>query len=222
MKNKKAIVLLSGGLDSATVLYHAISKGYQVHVLSFDYGQRHKKELLFAEKLAHANNVKIYKLRIAFPWKGSSLFGGRIKLPKGRMGRKSIPSTYVPARNIIFLSFALSYAEAINAATIFIGANQIDYSNYPDCRNDFLNAFKKMASKGTKSGVSGKRISIEAPLIGMKKKDIIIKAYKLGVPFQYTWSCYKGGKYPCGVCDSCIIRKNGFKEAGIKDALWAK
>jgi 7-cyano-7-deazaguanine synthase len=219
MNKKKAIVLLSGGLDSATVLYYAKLKGYELYAISFDYGQKHKKELLSAKKLAHINNAKICIMKISFPWKGSSLLDKKSELPKGHIGRKSIPSTYVPARNIIFLSFALSYAEAIGAGKIFIGANQIDYSNYPDCRKVFLHAFNIMIKKGTKMGLSGKSVSIEAPLIRMKKKDIIIEASKLGVPFKYTWSCYKGDKSPCGRCDSCIIREKGFREAGIKDPL---
>jgi 7-cyano-7-deazaguanine synthase len=222
MNKKKAVVLLSGGLDSATALYHARAKGYRVYTLSFDYGQRHKTELGFAKKLAHINKVKSRILKIDFPWQGSSLLNKNTVLPKGLMGRKEIPDTYVPARNIIFLSFAASYAEAIGAFKIFIGANQIDYSNYPDCRKDFLHAFDMMIKKGTKAGVSGKAISVEAPLIGLKKKDIIKKAFKLGVPFRYTWSCYMGGKSPCSRCDSCIIREKGFKEAGIKDPLTIK
>lgn len=222
MNKKKAVVLLSGGLDSATVFYHAKAEGYKIYALSFDYGQRHKRELRFAEKLAYINNTESRILKIAFPWKGSSLIDRNIKLPGGQAARKGIPDTYVPARNIIFLSFAASYAETIGAFKIFIGANQVDYSNYPDCRKNFLNAFEAMIKKGTKMGVSGKALSIEAPLIGMKKKDIIIKASNIGVPFEYTWSCYKGGKSPCLRCDSCLIREKGFNDAGIKDPLIVK
>jgi 7-cyano-7-deazaguanine synthase len=222
MNKKKAVVLLSGGLDSATVLYHAKLKGYKLYAISFDYGQRHKRELLSAKKLAHINNAKICIMKISFPWKGSSLLGKKSELPKGCIERESIPSTYVPARNIVFLSFALSYAEVIGSDKIFIGANQIDYSNYPDCRKDFLHAFNAMIKKGTKTGLSGKSISIEAPLIRMKKSDIIIKASNMGVPFKYTWSCYKGDKYPCGKCDSCVIREKGFRESGIEDTLVVK
>lgn len=222
MNKKKAVVLLSGGLDSATVLYHAKAQGYKIYALSFDYGQRHKRELRFAEKLVRINKAESHILKIVFPWKGSSLIDRNIKLPDGQVARKEIPGTYVPARNIIFLSFAASYAETIRASKIFIGVNQIDYSNYPDCRKNFLNAFANAIKKGTKIGVSGKAVSIEAPLVGMKKKDIIIKAFKIGVPFEYTWSCYKGGNRPCGKCDSCLIREKGFKEAGIKDPLNVK
>jgi 7-cyano-7-deazaguanine synthase len=219
MNKKKAVVLLSGGLDSATVFYHAKMRGYRIYALSFDYGQRHKKELRFAGKIARLNNANIRVIKIPFPWKGGSLIDKNTRLPDGRAVRKGIPDTYVPARNIIFLSFAVSYAEAIGAYKIFIGANQIDYSNYPDCREDFLNAFTAAVRKGTKAGVLGKALSIEAPLIGMKKRDIIIKASKMGVPFEYTWSCYKGSSSPCMRCDSCLIREKGFNSAGIKDPL---
>ncbi|HDM08626.1 MAG TPA: 7-cyano-7-deazaguanine synthase, partial [Candidatus Omnitrophica bacterium] len=132
------------------------------------------------------------------------------------------PSTYVPARNIIFLSYALSYAESISASEIFIGANAVDYSGYPDCRPQFIRAFQKMALVGTKAGVEGKGIKISAPLIKMKKSEIIKLGAKLGVPYEYTWSCYRGGKIPCGRCDSCILRKKGFKEAGLEDPLWKR
>ncbi len=213
----KAVVLLSGGLDSATTFYYALSKGYDIFCLSFDYGQRHKKELNCARYLASLNNSKWQLVRISFPWKGSSLLDKRIKLPQS--GKKDIPNTYVPSRNIIFLTYAVSYAEVIGADKVFIGVNQIDYSGYPDCRSSFLSAFEAAVNKGTKRGINGKKISILSPLIRKNKKDIINMGSKLGVPFQHTWSCYKGERFLCGKCDSCLIREKGFTAAGIKDPL---
>ncbi|MFC1807560.1 7-cyano-7-deazaguanine synthase QueC [Candidatus Omnitrophota bacterium] len=215
----KAVVLLSGGIDSATTLYYAKSKGFKAYCLSFDYGQRHKKELLLARRLASKSESSWKLLNIKLPWKGSALLDKRAKLPKAKLHRRDIPATYVPARNIIFLSFAASYAETLGADRIFIGANQIDYSGYPDCRDNFLQAFNHALDKGTKRGAEGKRIKIEAPLIRKNKRDIIRSAIKLGVPLKYTWSCYKGEERPCLRCDSCVIRANGFKDAGIDDPL---
>jgi 7-cyano-7-deazaguanine synthase len=215
----KAVVLLSGGLDSATTLYYALSKGYDIFCLSFDYGQRHKKELNCARYLASLNNSKWQLVRISFPWKGSSLLDKRIKLPRSEKRAKNIPNTYVPSRNIIFLSYAVSYAEVIGADKVFIGVNQIDYSGYPDCRSSFLSAFEVAVNKGTKRGVNGKKISIISPLLRKNKKDIINMGSKLRVPFQHTWSCYKGERVLCGKCDSCLIREKGFIAAGIKDPL---
>jgi 7-cyano-7-deazaguanine synthase len=217
--HKKAVILLSGGLDSATVLYQVKSQGYDLHALSFDYGQRHRKELVCAEKLALSSATKWQLLKVSLPWKGSALIDKNIRISQPGLSAKKIPNTYVPSRNIIFLSYAASCAESIKASKIFIGANQIDYSGYPDCRQAFLTAFSTAIGKGTKAGVDGKRIEIEAPLINMKKKDIIIKAFRLGVPFHQTWSCYKGLEFPCQKCDSCMIRKRGFYAAGIKDPL---
>jgi len=215
----KAVVLLSGGLDSATTLYYALSKGYDIFCLSFDYGQRHKKELNCAKYLAGLNNSKWQLIRLSFPWKGSSLLDKRIELPQSKKRVKGIPNTYVPSRNIIFLSYAVSYAEVIGADKVFIGVNQIDYSGYPDCRSSFLSAFEIAVNKGTKRGVNNKKISIVSPLLRKNKKDIINIGSKLGVPFQHTWSCYKGERFLCGKCDSCLIRKKGFVAAGIKDPL---
>lgn len=215
----KAVVLLSGGLDSATVLYHALSKGYDIFCLSFNYGQRHKRELDCAKYLANLNNSKWQLVEISFPWKGSSLLDKRMKLPRSERKEKGIPNTYVPSRNIIFLSYAVSYAEAIGCDKIFIGANQIDYSGYPDCRSSFLSAFESAVNKGTKMSVNGKKIGIVSPLLRKDKKDIINMGSKLGVPFQHTWSCYKGERSLCGKCDSCLIREKGFVAAGIEDPL---
>lgn len=214
---KKAVVLLSGGLDSATALYIAKKQGYQVHCLTFDYGQKHKKEVFQARKIAKRSNSKWRLVRFELPWKGSSLINKNKSIPKKRNLEGNIPSTYVPGRNIIFLSFAASFAESIRAQAIFIGANEIDFSGYPDCRKEFLQLFENTLQIGTKSGVQGKKISIHFPLVKKNKAEIIIIAKKLGVPIQLTWSCYKGKKYPCGVCDSCVFRKRGFNQAKIKD-----
>lgn len=215
---KKAIVLLSGGLDSATTLYIAKDKGFAAHCLIFDYSQRHKKEVQAAKKVAGLAQCPFYVIKINLPWKGSSLLDKKMGLPIDRIGRE-IPSTYVPARNTIFLSFALSYAEAIGAQDIFIGANVLDYSGYPDCRPQYFNAFNILAALATKCGVEDKKIKIQTPLINLKKSEIIKLGYKLGVPYQATWSCYKGGKKPCGRCDSCVLRAKGFREANKQDPL---
>ncbi len=211
MANRKSIVLLSGGLDSTTTLYYARSKGYSCYALIFDYGQRHKKEVRVAVRIAKTANVPYRIVKIDLPWKGSALLDEKVKLPADRSIKnmsKGIPSTYVPGRNTIFLSFALSYAEAIGAKTIFIGANAIDFSGYPDCRPKYYKAFRKMI----KAGARDSSIKILTPLIKMTKSQIIKLGMKLGAPLNKTWSCYKGGKIPCGVCDSCLIRKRGFEE----------
>ncbi|MCX5706384.1 MAG: 7-cyano-7-deazaguanine synthase QueC [Candidatus Omnitrophica bacterium] len=202
---KKAIVLLSGGLDSAVTLYIAKKQGFNCHCLVFDYGQRHRKEIESAKKIVKKTGCSCKVLKINLPWGGSSLLGDKV------------PSTYVPGRNIIFLSFALSYAEAIAARAIFIGAHTQDYSGYPDCRPEFLKAFGAMAGKGTKAGVENSSIVIKAPLLYKRKSEIIKIGAKLNVPFNQTWSCYAGGEKPCGKCDSCYYRRKGFKEAGLID-----
>ncbi len=217
-KNKKCVVLLSGGLDSTTTLYYVIKQGYKPVCLIFDYGQRHKKEIYCAKKIAKSLGLKYYVVKFGLPWKGSSLINKKLKLTKSKH-KNVIPLTYVPARNIIFLSFATSLAEVIDANYIFFGANQIDFSGYPDCRQEFVDAFQKMINVGTKKGVSGKKIKIVAPLINLTKEEIVKLAVKLGVPLQNTWSCYKGAKRPCGSCDSCRFRKMGFKKAGLVDPL---
>ncbi len=209
MQRVKAIILLSGGLDSTTTLYYALSKGYKCHALIFDYGQRHKKEVIQASKISKLSGTPFKTLKIKLPWKGSSLLDKKKKVPN-RKTLKGIPSTYVPARNTIFLSFALSYAEAIGAGAIFIGANAIDFSGYPDCRPSFYKAFQKVIKKGTKK----QKIKVLTPLINKTKAQIIKLAQKLNVPLELTWSCYAGGKKPCGVCDSCKLRARGFLEVG--------
>ncbi|MDD5073462.1 MAG: 7-cyano-7-deazaguanine synthase QueC [Candidatus Omnitrophica bacterium] len=212
---RKAVVLLSGGLDSATTLYYAKSKGYDCKCLVFDYGQRHKKEIESAKKIARSCGADYEIINIALPWKGSALLDRRIAVPKSRRRpAKGIPATYVPARNTVFLSFAVSCAEATGATAIFIGANAVDFSGYPDCRPEYYKVFNKLIKRGTKAGA---KIKIFTPLIGMAKAQIIRLGTKLGVPYEYTWSCYAGGKGPCLTCDSCIIREKGFREAKIID-----
>lgn len=217
-KNKKAIILLSGGIDSATALYLAKNKGFKPLALIFDYGQRHKKEVDCAKKIADSTGSAYRVMKLNLPHKGSSLLDKKARLPGKRsfkeIKQKGIPSTYVPGRNLIFLSIAASFAESVKAEAIFIGAHTEDYSGYPDCREVFLKDFKRAVNSGTKSG---KNIRIYAPLINKSKKEIVKIGQRLKVPFEYTWSCYKGGKLPCGVCDSCIFRKKAFKELGLAD-----
>jgi 7-cyano-7-deazaguanine synthase len=215
MENKKAVILLSGGLDSTTTLYYAKNKGFKCYCLMFDYGQKHKKELKSAVKIAKLNKSQFRIVKITLPWSKSALTDNKTKIPKNRDVKKmkaDIPVTYVPARNTIFLSFALSYAESIGAFDIFIGANAIDYSGYPDCRPKYIKAFEKTANLGTKSGVLGKKIKINTPLIKLTKAGIISLGESLKIPYDLTWSCYKGGKKPCGICDSCLLRQKGFEE----------
>lgn len=218
---KRAVVLLSGGLDSAVTLYYAMREGYDCHCIIFDYGQRHNKEIEQAKRIAKASDARLKIVKLNLPWKGSSLLDKKRGLPLDRSIReikKGIPSTYVPARNTIFLSIASSFAEAIGAKAIFIGAHFEDSSGYPDCRKEYLERFQKAIKIGTKAGLEG-RLSLRYPLIDKTKKEIIKLGGSLGVPFQLTWSCYRGGARPCSRCDSCILRAKGFKAAGIKDPL---
>jgi 7-cyano-7-deazaguanine synthase len=220
---KKAIVLLSGGLDSATSAAVAVSEGYEVCALSFDYGQRHKKELECASKVARFLDAKEHII-INFDlraWGGSALTDD-IDVPRSRDLEEmslDIPVTYVPARNIIFLSFALSYAEAVGAYDIFIGVNQLDYSGYPDCRDEFIRSFEQTANLGTKAGVEGNAFHIHTPLIDKTKAEIIKLGLSLGVDYGLTWSCYVGEDVACGECDSCKLRLEGFRQAGAKDPI---
>ncbi|MDP3143308.1 MAG: 7-cyano-7-deazaguanine synthase QueC [Candidatus Omnitrophota bacterium] len=221
---RQAIVLLSGGLDSATTLYIAKKQGYKCLCLIFDYGQRHKKEILLAKSIAKSAGCRYRIVKFRLPWKGSALLDKAVTLPYHRSldsesFKEKIPSTYVPARNIVFLSFATSFAEAVGAGAIFIGANVVDYSGYPDCRPEFFADFAETIKIGTKSGVEGRSIKIFAPLIHKSKKEIIKTGICLGVPYHLTWSCYEGGRKPCHKCDSCKLREKGFKELGIKDPL---
>jgi 7-cyano-7-deazaguanine synthase len=207
---KKAVVLLSGGLDSSTVLFHALKKGYDCRCLIFDYGQRHKREIRSAAGVARAAKCPYRTIKITLPWKTSSLLDKNIKIPL-KLKKSGLPTTYVPGRNTIFISFALSFAEAIKAETVFIGANAVDYSGYPDCRPGYYKALNKVL------GELGTGVRIETPLIKKTKSDIVKMAGKLKVPLNLTWSCYKGGKKPCGECDSCRFRAKGFREAGLQD-----
>jgi 7-cyano-7-deazaguanine synthase len=218
-KQRKAVVLLSGGLDSCVTLYSALSKGYKVFCVAFDYGQRHKRELANARAVAAAAKVPFFLAGVRLPWKGSSLLDESMKVPQRSIKQAShgIPSTYVPGRNIIFLSCAVSLAEARDCSAVFIGAHAQDYSGYPDCRPEFYRAFNKAVAQGTKAGVEGRPIRVETPLIRMGKAGIIRLGRKLGAPLELTWSCYKGGARPCGVCDSCLFRAKGFREAGCSD-----
>lgn len=219
-QNKKAVVLLSGGLDSATVLCWAINKGYQPQALIFDYGQRHSREVASAKALCKKTGMSYLVLSIKLPWQGSSLLDKKSVLPKAKTVKDigaQIPSTYVPGRNTLFLSYGLSLAEAAGAGAVMIGANALDYSGYPDCRPDFIAAMSKVFKLGTKAGRQGHGIKIIAPLLKLTKCQIIKLGINLGVPYNLTWSCYSGGKKPCGTCDSCLLRAKGFREAGVKD-----
>ncbi len=218
-KAAKAIVLLSGGLDSATTLYWAQRQGYDAHALIFDYGQRHRREVRSALNIARAARVPHELVKIGMPWKGSALLDKAVHVPTGGIVKGRIPATYVPARNIIFVSFAASFAEAIGAQVILIGANAIDYSGYPDCRPGFFKAFQAALDQGLKTGVQKKRVRILTPLIRMSKADIVRLGASLGVPFGKTWSCYNGSLRACNRCDSCRLRAKGFADAGIKDPV---
>ncbi|MFH1310636.1 MAG: 7-cyano-7-deazaguanine synthase QueC [Candidatus Omnitrophota bacterium] len=216
---KKAVVLLSGGLDSAVAFYIA-KKDYKCSALIFNYGQRALIETGYAQKLAEYSGDKYYKLHISLPWKGSALLDRGMLMPEGNVNTcDAIPETYVPARNIIFLSFGVSFAEAIGASAVFIGAHQLDFSNYPDCTDIFFESFQKTIDVGTKTGREQKKIEIKTPLLDMTKKEIVEMGNTLKVPFQYTWSCYEGGKIPCRKCESCLFRSQAFENAGIKDPL---
>jgi 7-cyano-7-deazaguanine synthase len=222
---KRAVVLLSGGLDSATTLAIAIAQGYEVYALSFDYGQRHKIEIDAARRIAKALGAKEHRVAKIDMW----IFGGSaltddVDVPKKRsqteIGR-GIPVTYVPARNTIFLSYSLALAEILGARDIFIGANAIDYSGYPDCRPEFIKAFETLANLGTKAGVQGAHFRIHAPLIKFSKAEIIRKALELDVDLALTHSCYDPSPegVACGECDSCLLRLKGFREAGVEDPI---
>ena len=220
---ERAIVLLSGGLDSATCLLIARAEGREVLALSFDYGQRHRIELERARELARRYGAaahRIAKLDIPVP-EASVLTDSSQAVPRHALGREAIPATYVPARNTLFLSHALAWAEAAGAREIFIGANALDYSGYPDCRPEFLEAFERMANLATRAGVEGRRFAVRAPLLSLTKGGIVRKAQELGLDFALTTSCYDPSPEgaPCRACDSCLLREKGFREAGIEDPL---
>jgi 7-cyano-7-deazaguanine synthase len=220
----KAVILLSGGLDSTTVLYQALVDGFDCYALSFDYQQRHRKELAAAQKIAQIAQVSEHRV-VAFDlrcWGGSALTDSSIELPIDRdLGQmaEEIPVTYVPARNTIFLSFALAYAEAIQASRVYLGVNALDYSGYPDCRPEYLAAMQQVFDVGTKQGLGGNGIQIAAPLVNLHKTEIIQLGNRLGVSWADTWSCYNGGALACGVCDSCQLRLAAFAELGLVDPV---
>ena len=212
----KAIVLLSGGLDSATTTAQAIADGYEPIALSFRYGQRHERELQAAQLISQHFNLSqhfVIDVNLA-QWGGSALTDTAIEVPTEGVQSDSIPITYVPGRNTVFIAIALSLAEAKNAEAIYLGINAVDYSGYPDCRPDYLAAFQKLAQLSSKAGLEGKAPKLVAPLVMDSKTDIVKRALALGVPIDKTWSCYQGGELPCGVCDSCRIRDRALIEAG--------
>jgi 7-cyano-7-deazaguanine synthase len=222
---KRAVVLLSGGIDSTTTLAIALAEGYEVYALSFEYGQRHQIETQAARHVTESSGAKEHRIaQIDLRAFGASALTDDVDVPKRRseieIGR-GIPITYVPARNTIFLAHALAWAEVISAADIFLGVNAIDYSGYPDCRPEFIEAFENLANLGTKAGVEGQRFQIHTPLIKLSKAEIIRKAVELGVDLSLTHSCYDPSPdgLACGECDSCLLRLKGFREAGIKDPI---
>jgi len=224
--SSRAVVLLSGGLDSATCQLIALQEGFEVYALSFDYGQRHRLELDRARALARRYGAAEHRVvNLDLPArKASALTDPSRPVPKNELGREAIPVTYVPARNTLFLAHALAWAETLGAADIFVGANALDYSGYPDCRPEFLEAFERLANLATKAGVQGTTaFRIRAPLLQMTKGQIVRRAKELGLDFALTSSCYDPSPdgAPCGACDSCLLREKGFQEAGIRDPLRA-
>jgi 7-cyano-7-deazaguanine synthase len=219
---KKAVVLFSGGLDSTAALCWALAKGYECLAVSFDYGQRHARENAAARAIARRLRVKLYEIKLDFPWFAScSLVNKKLKLPDvklSKIGRKGdIPSTYVPGRNLVFASVGFSLADAVGADAIVLGPNVVDYSGYPDCRPEFYRALERAAALGTRRGAGGRKIKILTPLINLSKAGIAGLGVKLKAPLELTWSCYRGGRKPCGHCDSCKLRARGFADAGLKD-----
>ena len=223
MTQPKAIVLLSGGLDSATATAQAMADGYAPIALSFRYGQRHERELEAARKLAaHLGITEHHVMDVNLAqWGGSSLTDLNESLPQDGVQSGEIPSTYVPGRNTVFIAIALSLAEAKGAEAIYLGINAVDYSGYPDCRPEYLAAFQQLAQLSSKAGLEGKAPELVAPLVMDSKVDIVHRALSLGVPIAETWSCYEGGEEPCGRCDSCRIRDKALIDAGRADlATW--
>jgi len=222
---KPAVVLLSGGIDSTTTLAIALAEGYDAYALSFDYGQRHQIETEAARRVADSLGAKEHRIaKMDLRVFGGSALTDDVDVPKKRSETEiahEIPVTYVPARNTIFLAYALAWAEVISASDIFLGVNAIDYSGYPDCRPEFIEAFETLANVGTKAGVEGRRFHIHTPLIKFSKAEIIRKAVDLGVDLSLTRSCYDPSPegFACGECDSCVLRLKGFREAGIKDPV---
>jgi 7-cyano-7-deazaguanine synthase len=222
---KPAVVLLSGGIDSTTTLAIAIAEGFEAYALSLNYGQRHEIETEAARRVADSLGVKEHRIaKIDMRVFGGSALTDDIEVPKKRSEAEiahGIPVTYVPARNTIFLAYALSWVEVVQASDIFLGVNAIDYSGYPDCRPEFIAAFENLANLGTKAGVEGRRFHIHTPLIKFSKSEIIRKAVELGVDLSLTHSCYDPSPegFACGECDSCLLRLKGFREAGLRDPI---
>jgi 7-cyano-7-deazaguanine synthase len=222
-KPRRAVVLLSGGLDSSTVLAVAMKEGFEVHCLSVDYGQRHKGELAAARRVARELGAASHRAaRVSLSlFGGSALTDASIAVPKGRSAAAmggDIPVTYVPARNTVLLSVALAWAEVLGASDIFLGVNAIDYSGYPDCRPEFLRAFERLARVATRAGVQGGRMRIRAPLLRLGKAAIVRLGVRLGVPYHLTLTCYDPVRdRACGRCDACTLRRKGFEEAGVPD-----
>jgi 7-cyano-7-deazaguanine synthase len=222
---RKAVCLISGGLDSAVTAYIANQEGYSIYALTFDYGQRHRREIDAAKNIAKKIEAAEHKIiSIDLTQIGGSALTQDMDVPSGKTpadirGSQEIPKTYVPARNTIFLSIALAYAETVGAEAIYIGANHLDYSGYPDCRPEYFSAFQDLANLATKRGVEGEYVTIKTPIINSDKKQIIELGAKLKVPLDLTWSCYLGGEKACGRCDSCVLRLDGFKRAKIKDPI---
>ncbi len=222
---KRAIVLVSGGIDSATTLAICIREDFEAYALSFDYGQRHRNEVDAAQSVARALGAREHRIaQIDLRIFGGSALTDEIAVPKGRSAgemSRGIPATYVPARNAVFLAYALAWAEVLHARDIFIGVNAIDYSGYPDCRPQFIAAFEKLASVATKAGSEGAHFHIHAPLISMSKAEIIRKGNELGVDFSHTHSCYDPTSegLACGECDACQLRLQGFRKAGLSDPI---
>lgn len=217
----RAVVLLSGGLDSATAAAQAIADGFEVMALSFWYGQKHRKELEAARIVAqHLGIQQHFEIAVDLSlWGGSALTDQAIAIPSQGIQPNHIPNTYVPGRNTVFIAIALSLAEAKGATAIYLGINAIDYSGYPDCRPEYLAAWQNLAALSSKVAIEQQPIQLIAPLIGDSKVDIIHRAVALGVPIAQTWSCYQGGELPCGVCDSCHIRNQALKEAGYANLI---
>ena len=216
---KKAVVLLSGGLDSATTAAIAIADGYETIALSFRYGQRHQRELEAASKIADKLGIKehfVVEVNLS-QWGGSSLTDESMTIPQDGVQPDVIPSTYVPGRNTVFIAIALSLAEAKNAQAIYLGINTVDYSGYPDCRPEYLQAYQQLACLSSKAGIEGHAPQLVAPLVKDSKADIVRRALELNVPIAETWSCYQGGETPCGLCDSCRIRDRALIEVGRSD-----
>ena len=222
---KRAVVLLSGGIDSTTTLAITIAEDYEAYALSFDYGQRHQIEIEAARRVAKSFGAKEHRVaKIDLRIFGGSALTDDLAVPKQRSETEvahGIPITYVPARNTIFLAYALAWAEVISASDIFLGVNALDYSGYPDCRPEFIEAFENLANVGTKAGVEGRRFKVHTPLIKLSKAEIIRNAVKLGVDLSFTHSCYDPSPegLACGECDSCLLRLKGFREAGMKDPI---